>query len=300
VIRTFLTRSALVIAVVLAIPVAALGQPAPAPQPASPPAAARSAASAPAAATPAPATEAGAPSSGDRNYILGIGDTIDVAVLGRSDFNAHARIGTDGAVLLPYLGAFPATNRSPGRLADEVRVALEKGGFFSNPVVRVDVVGVASRYVTVLGAVQNPGLVALDRQYRLSEIIARAGGRASAGAEIVVLTRGDNPPQKYRIADLATGVGEKDPLVEMGDKIYVPAAEAEIYYITGAVKAPGAFAVSGDMTVRQALARAGGVGDTGSEKKIKINRKGTEIKNVKLDETKVQAGDIINVGERLF
>jgi polysaccharide export outer membrane protein len=252
------------------------------------------------AAAPAPATLAGAPSSGDRNYVLGIGDTIDVAVLGRSDFNAHARIGTDGAVLLPYLGAFPATNRSPGQLADEVRVALEKGGFFSNPVVRVDVVGVASRYVTVLGAVQTPGLVALDRQYRLSEIIARAGGRAAAGADTVVVTRGDSPPQKYRIADLATGVGDKDPVVEMGDKIYVPAAEAEIYYITGAVKAPGAFAVSGEMTVRQALARAGGVGDTGSEKKIKINRKGAEIKNVKLDETRVEPGDIINVGERLF
>ncbi|WP_309605723.1 SLBB domain-containing protein [Phenylobacterium sp.] len=239
-------------------------------------------------------------SSGDRSYVLGVGDTVEVSVLGRTDFNTRGRIGTDGAVLLPYLGATPAVNRSPGQLADEIRAALERGGYFAQPAVRVDVVGVASRFVTVLGSVTNPGLMPLDRQYHLSEIVARAGGRSAAGADFVLLTRGSEPPQKFKIADLATGAGDKDPVVETGDRIYVPAAEAEVFYITGAVKAPGAFPVTTDLTVRMAMARAGGVSDTGNENKISINRKGKIIKGVKPDTDKVEPGDIISVGEKLF
>lgn len=195
--------------------------------------------------------------AGDRQYTLGIGDTIEVAVVGRSDFNGRARIGSDGAVLLPFLGAVPATNRTPGQLADEIRVGLEKGGYFSNPVVRVDVVGVASRYVTILGSVGSPGLMPLDRRYRLSEVIARAGGKSEGGVDYVVLTPESGASKQYKMADLATGNGDQDPYVNNGDKIFVPAAQAQLFYITGQVKNPGSFPVTEGLTVRMALARAG-------------------------------------------
>ena len=58
--------------------------------------------------------------------------------------------------------------------------------------------------------------------------------------------------------------------------------------------------MSPNMTVRQALARGGGVGDNGNEKGAKIIRKGVPLKAVKLDETIVESGDVITVGERLF
>ena len=193
-----------------------------------------------------------------------------------------------------------AINRSPGQLADEVRLGLEKGGYYSQPAVRIDVVGVASRFITILGSVGTPGLMALDRQYHLSEVIARTGGRTGNGADYVLLTRGGAAPQKFKIAELATGSGDKDPVVESGDRIYVPPAENEVFYITGAVRSPGAYPASEDLTVRIALARAGGLGDTGSENKISINRKGTQMKGIKPDTTKVEPGDIITVGEKLF
>jgi polysaccharide export outer membrane protein len=76
--------------------------------------------------------------------------------------------------------------------------------------------------------------------------------------------------------------------------------ENEVFYLSGAVKSPGAYPAAADMTVRMALARAGGLNENGSEGKIKVTRKGVELKNVKIDVTKVEAGDIITVGERLF
>lgn len=252
---------------------------------------------------PATAPAASPPSvdlSGDRQYALGVGDTIEVTVVGRSDFNGRARIGSDGAVLLPFLGAVPATNRTPGQLADEIRAGLEKGGYFSNPVVRVDVVGVASRYVTILGAVGAPGLMPLDRRYRLSEIIARAGGKSEGGVDYVVLTPASGASKQYKMADLATGSGDQDPYVNDGDKVFVPAAQAQLFYISGQVKNAGSFPVTEGLTVRMALARAGGLTESGSDKKVKIYRQGKALKGVKLDETIVESSDILTVGERLF
>jgi polysaccharide export outer membrane protein len=236
----------------------------------------------------------------DPDYTLGVGDTIQVAVVGRSDFDGPVRVGPDGAVLLPMLGAVPAVDRTPVKLADQIRVALEKGGYFAKPVVRVDVLAVASRYVTVLGAVASPGLMPLDRKYRLSEVVARSGGSAAAGISYVVLTPAKGTSKHYKIADLATGSGDDDPYVANGDKIYVPAAEAQMFYVTGQVKNPGSYPVTEGMTVRMALARAGGLTETGSDKKVELTRKGKKQGKVKVDDTTVEAADILEVGERLF
>ena len=82
-----------------------------------------------------------------------------------------------------------------------------------------------------------------------------------------------------------------------GDKIYSP--PAELIYVSGQIKTPGAFPIVSDMTVRMALSRAGGLTNSGSDKKVTITRKGVKMKHVDLD-SKVQPGDVIVVGERLF
>ncbi len=291
--RTFLTTG-----MVVALPLTALAQPAPvaAPGVAGPPAAALSAAQ------PAPPDTASVPVIGgavvSRDYVLGIGDTVDIALIGSNSFNTRARIGSDGAILLPYLGAFPAANRQPSRLAQEIVAALEKGQFFTNPIVRVDVVGVGSRTVTVLGAVATTGVLPLDREYHLSEIVARVGGHIGPGE--VVVTHKNGTSKNYKLIELATAGGEKDPIVTDGDKIYIPSPENQVFYMTGAVKSPGAYPVVEGMTVRTALARSGGLSDQGSEKKVGIKRKGVDVKDIKLDVTTLEPGDIVTVGERLF
>ena len=115
----------------------------------------------PAAIAPAkPAPAALAPAANDIPapiYILGAQDVIQVDALGRSDFSTKARIGADGTVQLPFLGAFPAADRSVVQLRDDIAAALLKGGFFAKPIIQVEVISFASRYVTVLGAVGITG-----------------------------------------------------------------------------------------------------------------------------------------------
>jgi len=118
--------------------------------------------------------------------------------------------------------------------------------------------------------------------------------------DYVVLTHDNGKSERFKFSDFATGSGEKDPLVANGDKIYVPASENQVFYLTGEVKSPGAYPIVEGLTVRMALARGGGVTDSGNENKVKINRKGSEVKGVKLDATIVEPGDVLTVGERLF
>jgi polysaccharide export outer membrane protein len=254
----------------------------------------------PAKVAPGAATDATAPSTVtvDQAFTLGVGDVVDVGVIGRNDFNTRTRISTEGTIILPLLGRVKALGLTTSELAQQTQDALAKGGFYSNPVVRVEVTGVASRYATVLGNVATPGLLPLDRTYHLSDIIARVGAHTE-GSGFVVLTRADGTSKKYSMEDLATGAGGADPLVQPGDKIYVPSVQSEIFYISGQVKSPGSFPMSKNLTVREAIARGGGLTDMGSEKKVKLFRKNVEVKGVKLD-TPLEPGDIVQVGERLF
>ena len=220
-----------------------------------------------------------------------------MSVLGRTDYTTRTRIDENGDIQLQYLGAVKAAGRTTVQLSTQIAQALQKGGFFANPVVQVNVSSYASRYVTVLGNVATPGLVPVDRAYRLSEIIARVGGIKEAGATYVILRPKSGGERRITISTLATGDLNEDPYVSPGDKIYSP--PAELIYVSGQVKGGGAFALLPDMTVRMAISRAGGLTDSGSDKRVTITRKGKKLTHAGLD-SKVEAGDVLVVGERLF
>ena len=249
---------------------------------------------APAPATPQPT---GAAASPDQNYILGPSDVVEIQVLGRADFTTRARIDQDGTIQLPYLGAVNAAHKTTAELSDQIKKALETGGYFSNPILSIEIVGFASRYVTVLGDVGAPGLIPVDRPYRLSEILARVGGGREDAADYVVVRSEKGAERHLSVKTLATGDEALDPYVSPGDKIFSP--KADLIYVSGQVKTPGVFPLETGMTLRMAIARGGGVTDLGTDHRVKVTGPDGKPLKIGLDE-KVGAGDVIVVGERLF
>lgn len=230
-------------------------------------------------------------------YQIGPEDVVEVAVLGQQDFQSRVKVKSDGTIPLPYIGNIQASGLTAISLAQIIGSRLKTAGIYAEPVVNVEIVAYASRYIIALGEVTTPGLVPVDRAYRLSEILARVGGIKGTGTNYVILTRQGQVGMKLAFENLAKGTEQDDPLVEPGDKIFVP--KAELYYVSGAINTPGEFTLNETLTVRKALARAGGVSANGSQRKVKIFRQGREIKPVNL-ETVVVPGDSIVVGERLF
>ncbi|MES2492642.1 MAG: polysaccharide biosynthesis/export family protein [Pseudomonadota bacterium] len=229
-------------------------------------------------------------------YVLGAGDVIEVGVLGREDFRSRVQVLVDGSITLPLIGNVSATNKTILQLKSEIQDKLRGGGYFSNPAVSIWVVTYASRYVVVLGEVGSPGIVPIDRAYRISEILARVGGAKASGADELTITRVSGEEVKLDLKQIATDTNQSDPFVNAGDKIFVPVAPS--FYVYGEVHAPGNYRIDTGMTIRMAIARSGGLTPLGSQNKLKVNRNGREYR-LRLDD-QIRDKDVIVVGQRFF
>ena len=230
-------------------------------------------------------------------YVIGVGDALQIAVLGRAEFNVRVQVQSDGTIQLPYLQSVTARELTVLQLRDFIKQRLKAGGFYTDPAVEVGVVGYTARYVTVLGEVGQPGLLPVDRTYRLSEVLAKVGGARPTSDDRVQLRRSTGEDLSFNIQEVATGGPDKDPIINPGDKIFIAAAPT--FFIYGQVTAPGSYKVEREMTLRQALARGGGLTERGSDKRVKLFRNGQQLDRVALSEP-IKGGDTVVIGERLF
>ena len=244
----------------------------------------------------ASATTGAPPVTLSEGYVLGPGDIIEVAVLGRDDFKQRVQVQVDGTIQLPFLHTVKAADLTVLQLRDEVTRQLKQGGFFVDPVVSLTVASFSSRYVTVLGEFGAPGLIPVDRSYRVSEILARAGGVKPTAGDILVLRRANGERMNLPLTLISSGGPDEDPMVQPGDKLFV--ASAPNFYIYGQVSGPGAYKIERGMTIRMALARGGGLTERGSLSRVSIIRGGRKMK-ADLD-MPISADDTIVVGERFF
>ncbi len=238
------------------------------------------------------------PALADTGYVLGANDTITVQVYGQPDAGVTTRIKADGTIIMPLIGPVKAEGETQIELADLIKQKLVKGGFFKDPFVNVEIVTYLSKTVNVAGKVTTPGVFPLDKDYTVLEILLKSGWIREQGAGYVYLRRAKGGPE-IRLDDeaLVRGTLDKNLKLAPGDTLFVP--DAETFYVYGQVGHPGLFPVQRDMTVRQALALAGGVTAAGSERKVALIRAGGKEVSAKLD-APVQKGDVYIVKERLF
>ncbi len=238
-----------------------------------------------------------APGVARDGYVLGPSDSISVVVYGNNEFNVQTRIKPDGSIVMPLIGRVQAAGKDIIQLADEIGRQLETGNFLRDPIVNIEVLQYNSRYARVVGKSGRPGLVPLDRAYGILDIMLMSGWVRDDGSQFVVLRRaGDGKETRFKIDELAMGGEGATLLIQPGDTLFID--DAELVYLTGAAARPGAFPVEPGMTVGDVIARAGGVGPTGSSGKFKLKRDNEEISVD--DQFVVKPNDVITVRERLF
>jgi len=89
-------------------------------------------------------------------FILGIGDTVEISVYRQSDIQRTVRIDHSGIVMLPLIGDVQAAGKSIFKLRDEIKDRLSK--YLVDPQVFVNVTTIQSQKIMVLGEVNNPGI----------------------------------------------------------------------------------------------------------------------------------------------
>lgn len=248
-------------------------------------------------------------------YVLGPGDQVLIQVADLDDFpNRPLQIDPDGEVDLPLVGRLHASGLTLAQMKSEMSVRLSK--YITAPQIVINLIQNQSTPVSVIGAVNTPGVHQLDGPKHLLEVISLSGGiRQDAGNQVIVTRQAGRPPLKmvtgqvetnsgystgrYSLDDLMNARNPSDNiLVEAGDVISIP--KAELVYVVGDVRKAGGFTLSShtSLPLIQALTLAEGMGPHAAGKRARILRPapggdGTP-KEILVDVDKIMAGKAPN------
>jgi polysaccharide biosynthesis/export protein len=143
------------------------------------------------------------------DYVIGTGDLVSVQVFDVPEISRELRVsqtGTIGIPLIPVrLHVAGLTELQAERKIQEV---LESNGLVSHPEVTVTVKEKKNRPITIVGAVAHPMVYEADRQVRLIDVLAAAGGISPDAGDHVIITR----PEREASSDPSQDSAQAPPI----------------------------------------------------------------------------------------
>lgn len=162
---------------------------------------------------------------GGGEYLIGMGDVLEVNVWNEKDLSKEVFVRLDGRVSLPLVGDILAAGYTPTALAESLTNIFSK--FVSNPSVSVMVKASTSKRYYMVGQIGKPGEWPIVQPISILQAIARAGGFLEwANVSKIQIVRQDTGKGKIldfdyealaKKADLGQNI-----MIEPGDTIIVP------------------------------------------------------------------------------
>ena len=243
-------------------------------------------------------------------YILGPGDEISVWVLDLEEINRKpVRIENDGFISLPLIGRVRAAGLTVEKLENHLREKLRSQ--ILEPQVSIGLIELRSQPVSVIGAVNHPGVVQVQGSKTLVEVLSMAEGLRPDAGRVITITRKlefgklplpnatEDQSHQFTVAKIDFKEGllsgdnpETNIAIKPYDVISVP--KADLIYVIGEVHKAGGFTLNDreTLTVLQALSMAEGLNRTASAKGAKILRASANgpRTEIPIDLSKVMAG----------
>ncbi|WP_018985166.1 SLBB domain-containing protein [Methylophilus methylotrophus] len=143
-------------------------------------------------------------------------------------------------------------------------------------VVGGETIYVGTRDVAVVGQLLRPAKYGIQGGMRkISDFISLAGGPNENAGEVMFYTTsisGSPVTEQINIDELFKAPNSaQNKQVYPGDVLYVP--KAPQVYVYGEVQRPGMYKIDKNMTVMQAIAKAGGLTIRGTQRSVKLHRK---------------------------
>jgi polysaccharide export outer membrane protein len=260
------------------------------------------------------------PAGGSQSYEYQIGakDLLEISVFEVPELNITIRVSENGLINLPLLGEVKVEGLNRFELEKKIASLLEKN-YLKNAQVTIFIKEFQSKKISVMGAVQNPGMHDLIGRQSLLQIISMAGGLSDQASDTVIIFRQfKNVPSQSLVIKLDDLLLKANPKYNIpiypGDIINIPGSQYLDIYVFGQVKIPGAIRMkkgSDAVTLLRAIAQAGGFSDRarrgkvlitrtedGVEKKITVNVK--DILNGNRLDFVIQAFDVVFVPESIL
>ncbi len=249
-----------------------------------------------------------------RDYKIGPEDLLEITVFEDAQLNKAVRVSSQGNISFPLLGILKVKDLTAYELEKEIRDLLSEK-YLQDPHINVFIREYRNQQISVVGAVEKPGVYDVKGQKTVLDLLAMAGGLAGSPKEnagqLLFLIRparledeasrdkkdSDEQASKTFVIDLEELLINGDltlnlPLIH-GDVINIPFSGK--IFVGGEVKGPGGFRLGGKkMTVGQAITLAGGLKyeANGSETKIfRYPEKGIEREVLSVDVNAIQKGE---------
>ncbi len=206
------------------------------------------------------------------DYVVGEGDTLQIAVFGHPDLTTTERVTREGQIRLPLIGQVFVAGIALPRIADIISARLADG-YLVNPQVTVSVQEYRSRKANIIGMVNRPGVYEFRGMLSLLELLSRAGGLSPDAGSRAVVTGSAGESRAVDLRGLLTlGDTSLDIEVRDGDTVFIAAAGR--FSITGEVRRPGEYRHEEGMTTRRAIILAGGVTPDADNRAVITGRSG--------------------------
>jgi polysaccharide export outer membrane protein len=163
---------------------------------------------------------------------------------------------------------------------------------FIQPLAQVVVVGFESKKAFLLGEVQNSGYFPISDKTPILEFIAQRGGfMPRSNLTEVQVTRSNGERIKVNIYDIVLrGVKAQNVAILPEDIVFVPSVESigKKYFILGEVRQPGLIQTQEDLTLLEAIARAGTLATSAQAKHVFLVRQNaageSEVKDIRFSD----------------
>jgi polysaccharide export outer membrane protein len=223
------------------------------------------------------------------SYILGPDDVITLFVHNLDEVSGRPmRIDRLGDINVTLAGEIHAAGLTAHQLEAEIESRLQTQ--LNDPRVIVSVTEFRSQPVSILGAVNNPGVHQLEGRKTLFEMLSLAGGLRPDSGNTVKITRDlkwgrlplpnaqDDSTGQYTVASVSVKSimngthPAENILAKPDDTITVP--KADLIYVIGSVHKPGGYVLGQDETLStlQVLSLAEGLDKTAASTKARVMR----------------------------
>src|SRR5258708_9764804 len=178
------------------------------------------------------------------SLLIGPGDLVYVEVFDTPGLAQEVRVTDAGTVPLEFIGDVKLAGETPAAAAKIVARALVDKKIMREPQVTVRVAEDATRDVSVLCQVPNPGAYPITTAQPVLKVLTLAGGLTGMADRNITIERHHDSSQRiqYYFANNAQQAMSDDVMVNPGDIVVVP--RAPIIYVLGDVARPGAYPIN--------------------------------------------------------
>jgi polysaccharide export outer membrane protein len=208
-------------------------------------------------------------------YLLGEGDLLKISVFEAKELDTTVRVSSRGFITLPLIETVDVKGLTAIEAEEKIEAIYQKQ-YIKNPHVSIFVEEHISQRITLVGQFKNPGTYDYPTKQRLLDAIALGGGLSEKAGQMVQIRKSrhlQGQPDVVMVdLDQLIRKGNVQQNIEIngGDVLFIP--EAGVFFVDGAVKRPGAFAIKHRTVIQEALVEAGGLESWAVKDKIKLVR----------------------------